>query len=254
MKRRQPTQALRGSDAMLLQVQLSDLLRLPVRQLSPENALDIVALAELDSRPKVLAKQLDGFVQRYNQEVTELPGVTAFDEFLDEIEAIAPERIPQTFREWLLREANRGDRPGTRIAALLDRLSETPSEPFDIGGRTHKVEHIAAGRAPRSRLGRREARPASDRPKRAKAAPRVSGPVHDVKRIQALQEICMERLHGASDSGLAQAVMVAGIRHRAGQSGLAGVTPAEVLKALRNLEQAGRVRQSAGRWMSARMW
>ena len=256
MRRQQPTQDLRGSDAMLLRVQLSDLLRLPVRQLSAENALDVVALGELVSCPKVLIKQIDGFVQRFSQELTELPGVTAFDEFLDELEEIPGERIPTTVRTWLQREAARADRPVDRIQELLAKLETTVPEAFDIGGRTHKVEHIAAGSPPKSRLGSKEARPTSDRPKRARtaAAPRISGPAHDVERHGAVQNLCMERLQGASDRGLAQAVMVAGIRHRAGQAGLSGVTPAEVMKALRTLEQAGRVRHSAGRWMSTRTW
>lgn len=262
MQRRVPVQTLRGSDATLLEVQLQNLLRRPMGQLAPENVLDLLALAEAEGRPRSVGKQLEQFVERCGNELADMPP-PAFTEFLDEVQPIDADRVPLTFRLWLEREAARTGRDTARIEGWLEELNAVEPTPFALGEVKAKVEHgHAAARRdiPTARVkGGRGLQPAgrSSTPRtRSPSAPRIDvggGPSPD--KLRVIEKICMERLNGATDKGLAEAVLIAGVRHRAKTEGYEDVTPAEVTSALRGLKTADRVRTSAGRWMSTvRRW
>ena len=146
MNRRVPAQNLRGSDATLLEVQLQNLLRRPMGQLALINAMDLLALSELESPPRSVVTELARFVERCSTEVAELPP-SGMNELLDELGSVEATRVPETFRAWLLRESGRDIRDQSRIREILDGYEGVDPEPFVIGERSAKVEHgAAAGR------------------------------------------------------------------------------------------------------------
>ncbi len=252
MNRRVPVQNLRGSDPTLLEVQLQNLLRRPMGQMALLNALDLVALSEVDDVPRSIRGELGRFVERCAKEVTEQPAAT-FAALLDELDEVPPERVPDTFRGWIAREAERDGRDARRIRGLVDRWAAVPAEPFVIGERSARVERgETAGR--RGAATRERTRAQARTRARSPAAPRLDvGGGASAEARALIESIAMERLHRATDKGLAEPVLVAGIRHRAKGQGV-DVTPADVTRALQGLKAAGRVRHSAGRWMSARTW
>ena len=71
--------------------------------------------------------------------------------------------------------------------------------------------------------------------------------------MQVLSELCLERLGQAHESGLKEAVLIAGVRHRARET-YPNVNPHEVTGVLKTLKEQGRVRYSAGRWSRASAW
>ena len=257
MNRRVPVQNLRGSDATLLDVQLQNLLRRPMGQLAAVNFLDLLALHELEDAPKSIKTQLRGFVERCSTEVAELPP-GGFSELLDEVKDITGDRVPNTFRDWMTRESDRPGRDAAQIAALLTTWGEVDPEPFALGERAAKVERgAAAGRRGAASSTRERARSAGkSTTRRSSAAPRRNvGTNTSPEKRAVIEKICMERLNGASDKGLSEVVLVAGVRHRAKTEGYGNVTPAEVTAALKGLKDTSRARFSAGRWMStARRW
>lgn len=259
MNRRVPEQNLRGSDATLLDVQLQNLLRRPMGQLAILNVLDLLALSELEEAPKSIQTQLKGFVERTSTEVSELPP-NGFSDLLDEVAEVDAERVPTTFRDWLGRESDRPGRDAGRIGELLQGWSDVEPEPFALGERAAKVERGAAagrrGAAKDSRARARSAtRSASGRSRSTSAPRRNVGTNTSPEKRAVIEKICMERLNRATDSGLSEMVLVAGVRHRAKDEGFEDVSPAEVTAALRGLKDTSRVRYSAGRWMStARRW
>lgn len=254
MHRRLPRQPLRGSDATLLEVQLQNLLRRPLVQLDAQNALDLLALAESPERPKSLARQIEQYVDRCANEVADMPAA-AFAELLAEVEPLPPELVPRTFREWVASAAERSDRDAGQLQALLARWAEVEPEPFAIGQRAAKVQRATAAPPPVEpvRTGARAAREPA--PPKAPPPPRLPTVGMDDETRTLLERICMERLNGATETGLAEVVLVAGVRHRAKTDGHGEVSMADVTAVLRGLKATNRVRFSAGRWMStARRW
>lgn len=256
MHRRLPRQPLRGSDSTLLEVQLQNLLRRPFVQLDAQNALDLLALAESEDRPKSVARQLEQYVERCANELADLPA-SGLTELLAEVEGIAHELIPATFRGWIAREAERTDREAAPLRALVERWAATEPTPFVIGQRHAKVQRASAAPPPvepvRRGVGERATRePAAPK---APAPPKLPAIGLDDETRTLLERICMERLNGATETGLAETVLVAGVRHRAKADGHGEVSMADVTAVLRGLKATNRVRFSAGRWMStARRW
>ena len=65
--------------------------------------------------------------------------------------------------------------------------------------------------------------------------------------------MCIERLVGHGEGGLAETVLVAGVCHRARES-YPDLSSSEVLATLRDLKAVGRVRHSVGRWRLVSRW
>jgi hypothetical protein len=220
-------------------------------QLDPLNVLDLLALAELEDRPKTVSEALDQFAKRCSAEVADLPNGEAFSAFATEMAGVDAAMVPTTFRTWIQRENDRPDREAPELEGLLAAWAATEPTPFLLGDEPAKVQKAE---------GRGQAAPAKAKKgaakKRAtrKAAPRRPAPVVDIGKRDILSRICMDRLNDSSDKGLAEMVLVAGARHRAKTQGHANVTPAEVTAALKHLREAGRVHYSAGRWMAANRW
>lgn len=253
MRRRVPVQNIRGSDPTLLEVQLQDLLRRPMSQLAMVNVLDLVALSETEGRPRSLERSLQLFVERITASIADLPMGPPWNEFLAELDAVEPERVPHRFREILAREAQREDRDRDRprVDALLAAWSAREPTPFELGKQRANVMRAVAT----------EIRPAAPSPRAAAARSRPAPAarrerfVSDDDREKAawITEVVLERVGSAGEKGLAEPVLVAGLRHRA-RDRYPNLTPAEIAAVLRSLRESGRVRYAAGRWIAPGRW
>lgn len=253
MSRRVPVQDLRGSDPTLLEVQLPDMLRRPLSQLAPINVLDLIELAGTEERPKTLARGLDNFVQAVERQMADIPDGQAWDEFVAEFADIEGDRVPLRFRDMWLKEADRRDRAGEKALTVLETWTETVPHAFELNARTARVQRLEPAKrrkkteaGGRSRPGRGGSRGSGDgksaSPSRTKSAPLV-----DVDRQAYVQDLVLEKLARASENGLGEQVLVAGVRHQA-KARYPNLLASEVTGVLRMLKDHSQVRYSAGRW------
>jgi hypothetical protein len=260
MSTRVPAQDLRGADLTLLEVTLPELVRRPISQLHLINVLDLVELADTDGVSKSLRRALSGFVDNLQRQISDLPRGRSFDEWLDELRGIDAERVPTRFREILAHEGEERDHEGVRD--LLASWADTEPAPFVMGQVKTRVQRAEAVKPRRPapeptsapREGRRKSSSRSSSSSGGSSTGRkISQPVEDIERQKFLEQIVLERLAAVSDKGLAEAVLLAGVKHRA-KSTYDDVTPVQVKSALSNLKDSGRVRFSAGRWSAAGRW
>lgn len=252
MSRRVPEQEIRGSDATFLEVQLSELLRRPLGQVAPINVMDLIELSATEGRPRSLERGLENFVDGVARQISDIPNGRPFQEYLEELEQLEPTRIPHRFREILMSEAQReGRNEEERIHELLERWSETPPEPFEMGLRRAKVER------PRPRKPKVSSEPSSAPRERRRrtggsraAGSRVQTPRNalvDEERERFVRDLVMEKLARASENGLQETILIAGIRHM-GKEQFPDLLPSEIKAVLKALREANQVRHSAGRW------
>jgi len=254
--RRLPVQPLRGSDPTLLEIQLNDMVRRPLGQISPVNIMDLVELAGTEGRPMSLDKALQTFVEGVGRQVADIPKGRSWDEYLDEIEELPGRHVPHRFREMLALETTRDNRAAPRVNALLERWNAEPPEPFALGLTAAKVTRSVEIPAPRlgdgtgaprekARRARQRAEGGARKPS-VRAAPRTKV-ISDIDRFTYIQEQLVERLARATEHGLAEAVLIAGVRHAAKET-YPDLTPVEVTGILRQMRDVHVVRYSAGRW------
>jgi hypothetical protein len=246
---------LRGSDLTGLEVQLPELVRKPLNQIALVNVMDILELAGTEGRPKGLDRALQGFVASIGRHVTDIPKGRSWELFLDELDELEGKQVPHVFREMLAREAEQPERAAPRVNALLERWAEQPPTPFPLSTRTTRIQRaelvIPKGpsteppSAPRERSERSRS-PRGEKAPRTPAAPRPK-PTMDIERRDFVIDQCMERLARSPEKGLAELVLVAGVKHAAlGQ--YPDLAPVEITTVLKQLKEANRVRFSAGRW------
>jgi hypothetical protein len=235
MRRRKPFQKLRGSAPTMLEIQVQDLLSIPMGQLEPMNLMDLMSLAEHETPPRALQSLLRDFTERIAREVSDLPAGKTWDEYLEELSALTGDRVPQGFRDILASE--REGRPAGSIDALLETWGAVSPTAFEIGEAPPKVERPAAATKRAAAATKRKASP-------KKATKKVVNV--DPARSQLLSELCLERLSQVSENGLGESVLIAGIRHRA-KASYPNVAPFEVSQVLKSLKEKGKVRYSAGR-------
>jgi hypothetical protein len=251
MRRRAPLQNLRGSDPMLLEVQLQDLLLRPSSQLEPPNLCDLFALGELDEAPKAVRSRVGSFLDRARAELAEIADGAEMKTFADEIAAVAPARVPTSLRTYLAELASRESRDGAPLERLLEGLEGTEPEPFTLGQPTIRVQRAEAVKPESTRSSRRSSGNARSTAAR-KSAPKTTraAPVVDVERQKWIRDNVIEMLSGVSENGLNQPVVIAGIRHRA-KPHYPRLGPHEVMAVLNDLLKKGLVRKSASRWSRA---
>jgi hypothetical protein len=245
MSRRAEFQQLRGSDPTRLEIQVQDLLRRPVGQIAPTNLMDLFALAEYPTPPSTIQDALAKFVVRAKKEVADLPSGPSWNAFVKEIAEIDASQVPNGFRDLIVEQKTHDDRDSEPLEALLDAWTPVTPTAFEMGEDEPAIEHAKTAKTPKKKtttrrgsLGAGRARPSA---------------VTDENRVRLISELCMERLANASDSGLKELVLVAGVRHRA-KANYPNVTPNEVTTVLKGLKASGRVRYSAGRWSSVARW
>lgn len=255
MRRRAPLQNLRGSDPMLLEVQLQDLLLRPSSQLEPPNLCDLFALDEVDGTSRSLKKALEGFVKRARGEMAEIADGSEMATFVREIGEVEPSRVPASFRAFLGELAAREGRDVAGLKALLSDLEASEPEAFAFGAPRIKAQRVEAVEPKertkgRSRRGAAGGTTRSSSGRSSKPAPKkIAKPVVDIDKHNHLRDIIIERLAGVSENGLAEHVLIAGVRHRA-RPEYPKVGPHEVMAVLNELLSRGLARKSAGRWMS----
>ena len=260
MSSRVPAQDLRGADLTLLEVTLPELVRRPISQLHTINILDLVELADTEQVSKSLRKLLAGFVDNLQRQIADLPKGRSFDEWLEEeLKPIDADRVPTRFREILAHEGEERDHQGVRD--LIAGWSDTEPQPFVMGSvktRVQKAEAVKPRKpaaeptsAPREGGRRRASSKASG--SSSTTARKISAPVEDIERQKYLEQLCLERLNAVSEKGLAEAILFAGVRHRA-KGTYDDVTPVQIKAALNALKVGARVRYSAGRWSAPSRW
>ncbi|MEQ1501269.1 MAG: hypothetical protein ABMB14_03520 [Myxococcota bacterium] len=257
MNRFVPVLPLRGSDPTLLEVQLPELLRRPIGQIALVNVMDLIELAVTEGRPKPLDRGLQAFVQGLRRQVADIPKGRSWEQFLDELGELSGTQVPLLFREMLAEEGREPERATARVSALLERWSSEPPEAFPLSTRKARIQRAEMvqprapspepSTAPRERGERAEGTGRTRTAKeKAPATPRPK-PVVDIERRDFVVDQCLERLARTSDKGLAEAVLVAGVRHAAREQ-YPDMPPIEVTYVLKQLRDANRVRYSAGRW------
>lgn len=249
MRRRVPTQQLRGSDRVMLEVQIRDLVGKPLGQVAFGNIADLFALDEGDELPTSIRTMLDGYRQRIGVEIADLPNGHVFTDFAAECMEVEPARIPDSLRLVLVEEVDKPKRGGAEksvIEALEDRWSSVDPEAFTVAAPvTVPVQGPVGGKetidtqAPKKTTRARSATPRAK--KEEDPAVRV--------RIDWVKQVAMERLGQGQEKGLGQPILMAGVRHRARVSH-PSLGPHEILAGLKELEKEGLLRQSAGRWMA----
>lgn len=249
MTRRLPIQEIRGSDPTLLEVKLPEILRRPLGQIAPINVMDLIELATTEGCPRALSRKLQDFTKGVARQIADIPSGRSWEEYLDELQALEGSRVPLRFREILGAEAERPERSADKIQALLERWAEAEPQPFELNTHKAKVTRVEAPRRRASSESSGAPREGGRRSGGAKARTRTSraaAPV-DSERQSFIRELCLEKLARASENGLGEKVLVAGIRHQA-RDRYPDLLPAEITVVLRDLKDAHQVRYSAGRW------
>ncbi|MEM6926505.1 MAG: hypothetical protein AAF602_06225 [Myxococcota bacterium] len=231
----------------LLEVQLPDVLRRPLSQLAPLNVLDLVELAQTEERPKSLGRGLDNFVLAISRQMADIPDGQPWEEFVAEFEPIGGDRVPHRFREIWKAEAERPERSGESALALLERWAEAEPEPFELNARHAKVQRTDPTRRKKTETGGRSRSPGRTRSSGGSGGPKSKVPVVDTERQAFIQDLVLEKLARASENGLGEQVLIAGLRHQA-KGQYPDLLPNEVTAVLRSLKDHGTVRYSAGRW------
>ena len=240
-KNRTSVGKLRSSDPGTLSVLTQDVLRLPLGQIERGTLADLLALAEVtDQVSAELGKDLRAFSDQMVREVQDLPDGPPLVEFLTELGAVDPERVPDT-----LREVVRGlqeDRHFEGIEELFAELEQDWDDNDHVEVTLPAIpKALDASKATGAGKGRKEV----VKPK--KTATRRRTTVVDERREEWIREDVLSRLGNYGARGLKESIIVAGSRHRSPWDDL---TEAEVLATLRKMKRESRVRYSAGRWMA----
>ncbi|MEZ4319186.1 MAG: hypothetical protein R3F61_16850 [Myxococcota bacterium] len=255
MRRRVPLQKLRGSDPTLLEIQIQDLLGRPSGQLEPLNLCDLFALSELEEPPRAIRGELAAFVKRCSAEIAEIPDGSSMVQFATEFAALEPSRVPQSFRDLVLRLTKREGRDATPLRGLLEAWSDGEPEPFVLGAGQVRVQRAGMQNSPKqgiaSRTRPRERSASKGSSTRSTPSASSSKPVMDIDRRNWIADVALERLGSAVETGLGEAVLIAGITHRA-KTVYPHLAPHEITMVLNELLKGGRVRKSAGRWSRTR--
>ncbi|MBW1878357.1 MAG: hypothetical protein JRI25_08770 [Deltaproteobacteria bacterium] len=238
---------LRQTDPKTLEVLIQDAIRKPILQISPQTLTDLVALSELESLPKPLRRDLDVFAGRVSQEIADLPDGQVIREFLEALDEVDGAKVPDTIREYILRESTRDGRaPEGREHAqrLLVKWEALDPELVELSGIAPRIQQVEEEPP-------EEEHKATSKPKRkVKKRQEPENP----ELAKWLSTALLEKLTQYRDAGLAEAVLIAGIRKDA-EHLYPTLMPWEINKILRTLQQAGQVRRTAGRWVRVgRFW
>jgi len=262
---------LRGLDPVTLEVTITEALRRPMGQLDAAALVDLLALAEVDEPPPRLRRDLASFKERMEREITDLPDGHVWQEFVDELAKLEPERVSASLRSLLSEVARAEGRVGNTaeaLAPLEEAWDETPPAPFEISGQKRRVEKHEVMNSSQPLMSKRSIGIASDKPKKKRrrrgtgtgggsgapnrrAVPKKA-PI-DTEKLDFLVQTCMERLSRYKERGLAEPVLVVGVRKKA-EDTYPGTSGQDVQAALKHLEESGQVKRSAGRWMVRERW
>jgi len=235
---------LRNTDPKTLEVVIQEAIRKPIGQLSLQTLVDLVALAEVEDLPRGVARDLAAFAGRVAQEIADLPDGSVLADFIDGLDKIDATQVPAALRDYVGREADREGREelGRKKAqALVATWGEVEPTPVTLSEDEAKIQRAEA------------VEPSDDGDKKSsrrktakKRRPRPQAAV-DPDRERWLSERIMTKLALYREAGLAENVLVAGLRHE-GKEQYPDLMAWEITRALKTLAEAGQVRHSAGRW------
>ena len=238
-------EGLRKSDPITLSVLVQDLVRKPLVGLDTRSLSDLFALADQETLPVDLLRDLRKFREQMLREIADLPDGHVLQDWLEEFLGFSAERVPGVLRAALIgRSEDRGIRPDT--LALLERVE------------SHFAQQAAAGveivqRAVKTVQKGPDVLSPEERKRRraATGAKRVPRTVADPAREKWIRADVLERLENYGSRGLKQAMLVAGSKHRSPWEDL---KDAEILAVLRDLERSGKVQKSTNRWAIKGRW
>lgn len=238
-------EGLRKSDPITLSVLAQDLVSKPLVGIDPRSLADLFSLADEQSLPTELKRDLVKFRDQMLREIADLPDGHVLVEWLDDVLGMAADRIPEILRvAILLRFEDHGLRPGTKekldlvaahfnaTAAIAAEITQPPVRvvqkgPNVLSPEERKKRRLATGRT---------------------RTPRVE---KDPERGRWIKADLTERLSNYGSTGLKQSMLVAGAKHRAPWGDVQDV---EVLTVLRQLEKSGKVRKRVNRWSLTGAW
>lgn len=260
LRRRVPTQTLRGVDPITLEVLVGGLIDKPLGQVSPVNVADLCALAELGEQPPPnVRRRLAFYRQRIAAEIADLPNGPELAAVVEEWKQVPAARMPLSLRQAWAAELERPSRTFREVALLQELVNPwegVQPEPFAIStpkpaGSSGGPKIISRPAAEPSSAAPRQVLRAERAPKEKAATPsRKDESPEDKLRTTWIREICLERLANATDNGLLETVLIAGVRHR-GRENYPTLQPTQITTVLRDMERVGMVRSTAGRWLIA---
>lgn len=258
LRRRVPTQTLRGVDPITLEVLVGGLIDKPLGQVAPVNVADLCALAELGEEPPPnVRRRLAHYRQRISAEIADLPNGPELAAVVEEWKQVPAERIPVSLRQAWSGELEKPGRTWRELAILQDLVKAwegTEPERFLIAAipSTSKTPKrtVAAAAEPKEAPPRQVLRAERPAKERAATPARREDTPEDKIRTNWIREVCLERLANATDNGLLETVLIAGVRHRAREM-YPQLLPPQITAVLREMERAGVVRSTAGRWLIA---
>lgn len=251
-----PVVNLRGLDLTSLEIQIQDMVSKPLGQIALVNVADLFALAEMTDLPARISKRLPGYTGNVARAMADVPNGASFQAVLEELSQIPAAQVPETFRAMLVAESLRVGRTETeriRLGELIEQWAATepavwrPAEAKAAAPRVMRAPMAEPAPERASRAVQAAEATVSAARQRASGAPAKAGPAVDLARVQWILDTTLERLANGGESGLAEAVVVAGITHRA-KGRYDDLKPQEIRDALRELLKRGRARTSAGRW------
>lgn len=233
--RRVTVNGLRGADVATLRVLTQDVIRLPLNQIETSTLCDLFALSEIDDgMPGDLCKELESFRESRIRELNDIPDGEALSEFAQSLSSIDADQVPGTLRAAV--SALSGERALSEdaLTALAAHLGS--AEPAAVIVRAPQAE--APSQAESAAANRTAAKAPKKKAKKSSTA-------KDPARAEWIEEYAIIRLKNY-ETGLKEAILVGGTRHKAPWS---DVTDREVRSVLRRLAREGKLRISAGRWM-----
>ncbi len=238
-------EGLRKSDPITLSVLAQDLVRKPLVGIDPRSLADLFSLADEESLPIDLKRDLCKFRDQMLREIADLPDGHVLLEWLDDVLGMAADRIPEVLRNAILsRSEDHALRPGTREKLVLveSHFNATAAVAAEITQPPVRVVQKGPNvLSPEERKKRRETTGRTRTPRVEK----------DPERARWIKADLTERLSNYGGTGLKQAMLVAGAKHRAPWGDL---KDAEILSVLRQLEKSGKVKKRTNRWALAGAW
>lgn len=245
MRRHVPARRLRGADPVGVEIEVNGLAAKPLGQIAPENVADLFAISAKEELPPGLRVRLRGVDERLTRQVEDLPNGTPFLEWIEGLSEVPAENVPFTLRAVVAAEIEapkRGIPERAAATELMERWSSVEPEPFAFALPKMIPKKMTAAAAPREAQRPKERRAVEARPERTRVVQEV-----DQDRVAWIRKIALERLLPASERGLLEVVLFAGLQHRAREL-YPDMSAIEIRKVLEVLAERGDVRFSAGRW------
>ena len=227
---------LRHSDAATVSALVADLLRLHIGRIDTGCIADLFALADA-TLPSSLSADLKNWATRAARDIVDLPEGDARRQFLAEIAALPPGKVPNRLRAAVKDMASNGS---AATIATLDALAATWDD--------DEAENVILPTRPTKTVTGATAAAPKKAPAVKKRVGVAKTPAADVapRRAAFVRDDALTRLKEYGEKGLKESVFLAGIRHR---SPFKDMTDAEVKTELRRLERERRLKHTGERWM-----